>query len=109
MQAGKVFRSDGSGNARASDPSIASGWHYTVDMGEPIGPFPTKREAVDGMQRRAIHAPRPGDNSSTLLLAIQEQLDGVEWSSDTLERIAAIMVEGGYRIRDCNDVDREAD
>jgi hypothetical protein len=40
------------------------------------------------------------------LLAIQEQLDGVEWTPDTLERIAEIMVRAGYRIRDLTDVDR---
>lgn len=34
------------------------------------------------------------------LLAIQEELDGVEWSSDTLSRIADIMIQAGYRIRD---------
>jgi hypothetical protein len=44
-----------------------------------------------------------------LLLAIQEQMDGVEWNSDTFERIAQLMVEGGYRIRDCNDVDRDGE
>jgi hypothetical protein len=42
-----------------------------------------------------------------LLLAIQQELDGVEWNSDTLERIAALMVDSGYRIRDCDDVDRK--
>jgi hypothetical protein len=44
---------------------------------------------------------------SDLLLAIQELLDGVEWNSDTLERIATLMVASGYRIRDCDDFDRE--
>jgi hypothetical protein len=42
-----------------------------------------------------------------LLLAIQNRLDGVEWSSDTLEEIAALMVASGYRIRDLDDRDRE--
>lgn len=40
-----------------------------------------------------------------LLLAIQERLDGVEWSSDTLEEIADMMRSNGYRIRDCDDRD----
>ena len=42
-----------------------------------------------------------------LLLAIQERLDGVEWSSQTLEEIADLMVKSGYRIRDLDDFDRE--
>jgi hypothetical protein len=42
-----------------------------------------------------------------LLLAIQNRLDGIEWSSDTLEEIAQLMVNSGYRIRDSGDVDRE--
>lgn len=41
------------------------------------------------------------------LLEIQTELDGVEWTPDTLERVAAIMVKAGYRIRDLDDVDRE--
>lgn len=44
-------------------------------------------------------------NAEEALLAIQEQLDGVEWSSQTLEEIASIMTRAGYRIRDMNDVD----
>lgn len=43
------------------------------------------------------------------LLRIQEVLDGVEWSPDTLDAIAAIMVEAGYRIRDLDDEDMEND
>ncbi len=39
------------------------------------------------------------------LLAIQQEMDGVEWTPDTLDRIAEIMVKAGYRIRDLNDVD----
>jgi len=37
------------------------------------------------------------------MLAIQELLDGTEWSADTLDRIAAIVIAAGYRIRDLND------
>ena len=40
------------------------------------------------------------------MLAIQQLLDGVEWSADTVESIAAIMIRCGYRIRDMDDVDR---
>lgn len=35
-----------------------------------------------------------------LLLAIQELLDGVEWTPDTVEDIASILHENGYTIRD---------
>jgi hypothetical protein len=49
----------------------------------------------------------PALNDHDLLLEIQTRLDGVEWSSDTLEEIAQLMVNSGYRIRDCNDVDRD--
>lgn len=45
-------------------------------------------------------------NDHDLLLTIQELLDGVEWTTDTVETIAELMVESGYRIRDKNDVDR---
>jgi hypothetical protein len=46
---------------------------------------------------------------SDLLLQIQELLDGVEWTPDTLENIAWLMNEHGYRIRDRDDRDRESD
>lgn len=39
------------------------------------------------------------------LLAIQELLDGVEWDSRTTDKIAEIMVQAGYRIRDLDDED----
>jgi hypothetical protein len=71
-------------------------------LAECVGPFPTKKEASDAARQR-----RAGMDDHALLLAIQEELDGVEWDSDTLERVAQLMVASGYRIRDCNDVDRE--
>ena len=40
-----------------------------------------------------------------LLLEIQQLLDGVEWTPDTLDSIAALMIASGYRIRDLEDVD----
>lgn len=51
-------------------------------------------------------APQSGDHDA--MLAIQEQIDGVEWTPDTLDSIAAIMIGAGYRIRDLNDVDLPA-
>lgn len=39
------------------------------------------------------------------MLAIQEVLDGTEWNSNTLEAIAKIMTDAGYRIRDLDEVD----
>lgn len=45
-------------------------------------------------------------NDNELLLAIQELLDGVEWTPDTLEEIANLMTASGYRVRDLDDRDR---
>lgn len=42
-----------------------------------------------------------------LALAIQEILDGCEWNSETTEKIARLMHNAGYRIRDLNDRDLE--
>jgi hypothetical protein len=39
------------------------------------------------------------------MLAIQQELDGVEWTAETLERIAEILKHTGYRIRDLDDRD----
>lgn len=47
------------------------------------------------------------ENLRTILLAIQEAMDGVEWTPDTLDTIAKIMREAGYLIRDTNDRDGE--
>lgn len=41
-------------------------------------------------------------NADDALLAIQELLDGVIWTQDTLNQIAAIMEAAGYDIRDSN-------
>jgi hypothetical protein len=41
------------------------------------------------------------------MLAIQKELDGVEWTPETLDRIAEIMRKAAYRIRDRNDRDPE--
>jgi hypothetical protein len=42
-------------------------------------------------------------NDHDLLLTIQELLDGVEWTADTVDTIARLMAESGYRIRDLDD------
>ena len=39
-------------------------------------------------------------NDHDILLAIQELLDGVEWTADTLAEIAELLAENGYRVRD---------
>ena len=44
-------------------------------------------------------------NDHQAMLAIQQELDGVEWTPDTLERIAEILQQAGYRIRDLDDRD----
>ena len=41
------------------------------------------------------------------LLAIQELLDGVEWTADTLSEIADIRESAGFRIRDTNEDNAE--
>jgi len=38
-----------------------------------------------------------------LLLAIQELLDGCEWTVDTVAAIAAMLDDNGYSIRDTDD------
>ena len=42
------------------------------------------------------------------MLAIQQQLNGVEWTPDTLSNIEQILISAGYHMRDLNDADREA-
>ena len=42
-------------------------------------------------------------NDHDTLLAIQELLDGVEWTPQTFGDIADLMREAGYRVRDLND------
>lgn len=44
---------------------------------------------------------------SDIVLAIQELLDGVEWTPSTLDKIAELLIANGYRIRDLDDVDLE--
>ena len=45
-------------------------------------------------------------NDHEAMLAIQQELDGVEWGTHTLDTIAEIMVSAGYRIRDLEDQDQ---
>lgn len=57
---------------------------------------------------RLHHAPdnnpfAVGYGSEGLLLKIQELLDGVEWTPETLEQIADLMRNNGYRIRDLDE------
>ena len=40
-----------------------------------------------------------------LILAIQEILDGTSWDSGTAAEIATLLVESGYRVRDCDEID----
>ena len=46
-------------------------------------------------------------NDHDLILEIQERLDGVEWTPGTLNEIAHLLVESGYRVRDLDDRDRD--
>ena len=45
-------------------------------------------------------------NDHDILLTIQDLLDGVEWSTDTLSQIADLLSSNGYLIRDI-DVNQE--
>jgi uncharacterized protein YllA (UPF0747 family) len=42
-------------------------------------------------------------NDHEAMLAIQQELDGVEWTAEALERVADILQQAGYRIRDLDD------
>ena len=42
-----------------------------------------------------------------LVLTIQEMLDGAEWSADTLDAIANLLILSGYRLRDLEGRDLE--
>lgn len=46
-------------------------------------------------------------NDHDAMLAIQQELDGVEWSSDTVAMIASIVIAAGYRVRDIDDEDAD--
>jgi hypothetical protein len=48
-------------------------------------------------------------NDSDAMIAIQQELDGVEWSTQPLDRIATIMLSAGYPIRDSDGVDLDAE
>jgi len=53
-------------------------------------------------------------NDHDAMLAIQEQLDGTEWTPDTLEEIARIMIAAGYVIRGrrddrANEIDEDSE
>jgi hypothetical protein len=47
-------------------------------------------------------------NDHQAMLAIQQELDGVEWTAETLERVAEILQHAGYRVRDLDDRDTKA-
>lgn len=44
-------------------------------------------------------------NDHELILEIQGLMDGVEWTPETLERIAELLRRSGYRVRDLDDRD----
>ena len=46
-------------------------------------------------------------SDNEIVLAIEELLDGTEWTPDTLDQIAALLQANGYRVRDLDDRDRE--
>lgn len=48
---------------------------------------------------------KPEITASTALREIHKILDGVEWSPDTLDEIARVVIRAGYEIHDSNEVD----
>ena len=44
-----------------------------------------------------------------ILLAIQQEMDGVEWSPDTLDAIAQLLNANGYAVADLDDAALMAD
>jgi len=61
-------------------------------------------EEIEGLCDRINTTEEPkGDNSHEVLLQIQELLDGVEWTPDTLGQIALLVEENGYLVRDLDD------
>lgn len=42
-------------------------------------------------------------NDNEALLEIQELMDGVEWTPSTLDEIANILQQAGYRVRDIDE------
>lgn len=45
------------------------------------------------------------EGQNALLAAIVRELDGVEWDPDTTSNIAQLLIDYGFRIRDCNEVE----
>lgn len=46
-------------------------------------------------------------NDHAIVLSIQEILGGLEWTPDTLDVIAKLLNDNGYRVGDLDDKDRE--
>lgn len=83
-----------------------------ADVPAPAPVPPTPKETNPKTRRRGSFttlAPRRlAVNDHEIVLAIQEELDGSEWTSATLDRIATLLIDNGYRVRDLADADREA-
>jgi hypothetical protein len=74
-----------------------------IMCGHQTQPYRSRREAINAWNARKLR----GDNSDhDAMLAIQELLDGKVWDADAIDRVALIMIEAGYKIRDTDDVDR---
>ena len=65
----------------------------------------TREENAADMAYEENERQRHGMIESEILQCIVELLDGVEWTSDTLDNIAEVLTENGYRIRDLDDRD----
>lgn len=94
-----VRNADGVNRARIADYIV---FLYTY---APVGCYGSK-EIVSEWLGEKIDTPKSAADDA--LLEIQQKLDGVEWSHDTLSEIAQVLIRNGYRVRDMDDVDLEA-
>jgi len=46
-------------------------------------------------------------NDHEIILAIQELMNQVEWDADTLEEIASLLDDNGYKVGDISDDEKE--
>lgn len=60
----------------------------------------TPSEELEAAASKVSETQPTASTDASLLISIQDQLDGVEWHSDTAVNIAALMRAGGYTIND---------
>jgi hypothetical protein len=76
-------------------PRAPDGGGLKVEVVENIGQLLRRVLPEPGMG--SVEQERPDDHE--IVVAIQRLLDGVEWTPDTLDQIAAILVSARYQVR----------